>query len=201
MSNDETMDNVTPITPETFDLAGLLSGRDYPSTEISVYFDEALGFKIHELSQSLPELITAGELDEAKAVQEEIAALVESTKDAKYVITLQSVSEGVRRSIHDKVEQTHPTKLNFMGQPEPNPEGDHLFRKLLWSAYIRTVTDAKGKVNLVGENEIKALMDDAPPTVQAQINVGINKLHKGAQEGYEFAAKELDFLSSASPEG
>lgn len=201
MSNDETIDNVTPLTPETFDLAGLLSGRDYPSTDIKVYFDEALGFKIHELSQTLPELITAGELDEAKDTQEKIAALVEATKDAQFTIHLQSVSEGVRRSIHDKVEAEHPTKLNFMGQPEPNPQGDHLFRKLLWGTYVRTVTDPQGKVSVVGEREIKSLMDDAPATVQAQINIAINSLHKGAQEGYEFAAKELDFLSSASPEG
>lgn len=189
------------LNPGSFDLLSVLSGREYPTLEVPVYFNEKLGFAIHELTKMLTTLTQLGETGEVAATNERLATLVEQAQSEKYVLTLKQVPEGVRRDILNKSEKKFPTKRNLLGQPEANPEGDEYLTILLWDAYIQTITAPDGAINLVGEPEVRALFEKAPSTVHQAINQGLQELQNGSKAGYEFAAKEIDFLSDASPEG
>lgn len=189
------------LSPKTFDLVGMLSTRDYPTLDIEVYFNEALGFSIEKLKNMLRSLEILDKKEEAKKVSEELEGLVKQAAEQKFVITLKGIPEKVRRSILEKVQKKHPEKLNMIGQPMPNPEGDEAYTLGMWRTYARTFTTPEGVTNPITEAEIKAIYDEAPPTVHAQLTKGIESLREDSVKGFEYAAQEADFLSQASPEG
>lgn len=189
------------LSPKTFDLVGMLSGRDYPTLDIEVYFNETLGFSIEKLKNMLRSLEILDKKEEAKKVSEELEGLVKQAAEQKFVITLKGIPEKVRRSILEKVQEEHPEKFNMIGQPLPNPKGDEAYTLGMWRAYARTFTTPDGVTNPITEAEIKAIYDEAPPTVHAQLTKGIESLREDSVKGFEYAAQEADFLSHASPEG
>lgn len=189
------------LDPKTFDLIGVLSGRDYPELEVPVYFNEKLGFSIQQMREMLKSLELLGKDDEYRQVHEELEGLVNRTPDEKFVVTLQGVPEEVYRSIIDQVNEEHPGETDLLGREKPNPKGDAFFTKKLWQAYIRTVTAPDGRQSHVGEAEVDALIAKAPAPAQEAITKGIAELRTGSRAGFEYAVKEIDFLSSASPEG
>lgn len=189
------------LSPKTFDLVGMLSGRDYPTQDIEVYFNEALGFSINKMRDMLRSLEILDKKEEAKKVSEELEGLVKKAAEQKFVITLKGIPEKVRRSILDKVQENHPEKFNMIGQPMPNPKGDEEYTLGMWRAYAVTFTTPDGTTNPITEAEIKAIYDEAPATVHAQLTNGIKELREDSVKGFEFAAQNPDFLSHASPEG
>lgn len=189
------------LSPKTFDLVGMLSGRDYPTLDIEVYFNEALGFSINKMRDILRSLEILDKKEEAKKVSEELEGLVKKASEQKFVITLKGIPEKVRRSILDKVQEEYPEKLSVLGQPLPNLKGDEEYTLGMWRAYAVTFTTPDGVTNPVTEAEIKAIYDEAPPTVHSQLTSGIESLREDSVKGFEYAAQETDFLSHASPEG
>lgn len=189
------------LNSATFDLVGVLSGRDYPTTTKEVYFNEALGFSINELRGLRDRAVLLQEEEKAKELQESLDSLIEETKSQKFTIHFQSIPEGTRRDISRRVEEEYPTKKDLIGREEKNPEADDAFTIAAWDAYITKVEDPEGAI-AVGSREVaESIYNDAPETVHLLINEAISELRSGARDGFEFAAKELDFLSFASPEG
>ena len=185
------------LNPKTFDLIGVLSGRDYPELEVPVYFNEKLGFEIHRIQKKIREAELRADSEAIKALDAEKDALVKSAVSEKYVVTLQGIPEEVYRSILSKVEEEFPNETDFVGNVKPNPKGDSLFTRKLWEAYLREVTAPDGTKNFVGEKEVDALIAKAPAAAQEAITGGISELRTGAKAGFEYAAKEVDFLSPA----
>lgn len=189
------------LDPKKLDLIGVLSGRDYPELEVPVYFNEKLGFSIQQMREMLKSLEMLGKDDEYQRVHDELEGLVKRTLDEKFVVTLQGIPEKVYRSIIDTVSEEYPEERDFLGQVKPNPKGDALFTRKLWEAYLFKVTGPDGSETLVGPEEVQAIIDQAPAPAQEAITKGIAELRTGSKSGFEYAVKELDFLSSASPEG
>lgn len=189
------------LDPKTLDLVGVLSGRDYPTLDIDVYFNEALGFAIYEMTKMQRSVEVLGSEEEVKNLHEELTSLVKKASEEKYTITLQSIPERVRTGLINKVQKEFPEKTDLMGRPQPNPEGDAAFAKGLWQAYLKKITGPDGASKVIDEKDVDTLLGEAPATVHEQINEAIHELRTGAKAGFEYAAKEVDFLSQASPEG
>lgn len=189
------------LDPKTFDLIGVLSGRDYPELEVPVYFNEKLGFDIHQIQKKIGEAEARGDSAGLEALDAERDKLVKQAESEKYTVILQGIPEKVYRAIIDQVNEEHPNETDLIGRERPNPKGDALFTQKLWQAYIRTITAPDGSQNHVGEAEVDALIANAPAVAQESITKGISELRTSPKAGFEYAAKEIDFLSSASPEG
>lgn len=189
------------LNPKTLDLIGVLSGRDYPTLDVPVYFNEALGFEIHQIQKELESAEKRGDTKKIKSLDEKLASKVKQAESEKYVVGMRSIPESVRRSVIAKVEEQFPQKTDLLGRAENNPKADEEFTKRMWQAYIKTVTSPEGASKAVDEADINALYANAPITVHEQITRGIQELQTGAKSGFEYAAKEVDFLSQASPEG
>lgn len=185
---------------KTFDLIGVLSGRDYPTLEVPVYFNESLGFKVFKLEQKRAEAILHTE-EEAAELDAQFKALVEQSKAEEFKVLLKSIDESMRRDIHNAVSKEYPAKKDMLGREEVDPRWDEEYTKRMWAVYIQKVTDPSGAVSVVNEEVLKVLLDKAPRTAQEAINKGIAELQVGPSAGFERMAKEANFLSDASPEG
>ena len=184
---------------KTFDLLGVLSGRDYPTHEVDIYLNEALGFELFQVEQkrrdaSLPE-------GERAKLDEEFRGLMAQAEKEKFTVRMKAIPEQVRMDIVQKLEEEYPEKKDFMGKPQENLEKDTEFTKRMWRAYIQAVVDPSGAVATVGEEEVNALYANAPSTAHDTINTGLAELQIGPKAGFEAKAKETNFLSEASPEG
>lgn len=183
---------------KTFDLIGVLSGRDYPTLEVPVYFNEAIGFKLFQIDQRRNLSVGEAELAELDA---EYADLVEKARSEEYKVLLKSIPESVRRDVFNKVNEEFPAKKDLLGREEPNPKADEEFTKGMWAVYIQKVTDPSGAVATADERVINALYANAPTSVHEAINKGIAELQVGPKSAFEQMAKDTNFLSDASPEG
>lgn len=185
---------------KTFDLIGVLSGRDYPTLEVPVYFNESLGFEVFKLEQKRKEAILHSD-EEAKELDEAYKALQEKSKSEEYVVLLKSIDESIRRDIHNEVSKEFPVKRDMLGREEVDPRWDAEYTKRMWAVYIQKVTDPTGAVSLVDEKVLEYLLAKAPRTAQDSINKGIAELQVGPSAGFEQLAQDANFLSDASPEG
>lgn len=186
---------------KTFDLVEVLSGRAYPETEVEVYFDENLGFTIQKVREAIDEADRRGEDETASKLQKELDSLVEQVADAKYTVHLKGVDESKKKAILRDVREEFPPKRNPFGVEEENLDADEAYTRKLWALMIVRIEDPKGAISLMNEELAKFLQDKAPKSAQVAINKGIHELEKGSEAGFEFAAKEVPFLSIASPEG
>lgn len=189
------------LNPQTFDLIGALSGRDYPEIEVTIHLNETLGFEINQLQKELASAEARGDEKESARLFEEKSEKVRQTEKEGVVATLKSIPESVRRSIISKIQEDFPEKNDLLGRPQPNPAADEAFTKKMWQAYLVSVKGPEGGVKSVDEADVNALYANAPSSAHEAINAGIRDLQTGSSAGYEHAAKEVDFLSQASPEG
>lgn len=189
------------LNPKTFDLIGALSGRDYPTLDVEIYINEALGFEIYQIEKELKAAELRGLQDEIIEIDARLLDRINQTKSEKYVIGLKAIPEKVRRTLIAKNQKDYPDSIDAFGRTTAHPEADAQFTLQMWGAYIRTVTSPDGTIKLADENDIEALYDNAPLQAQQIISNGIKELQLGSAAGYEQAAKEVDFLSHASPEG
>lgn len=191
---------MTELNHASFDLLGVLSGRDYPTLDVHVYFNEKLGFDIYRLEKQRQEAFLSDD-EQKEKIDKELTDLVNQSKNERWTVKLKSVSEQVRKDIQVSVDKEFPVKANFLGVSDPNPERDELFTKKNWAVYIQAVEDPDGNPNLVNDELIEKLYGLAPSGFHKAVNGGIRELQEGANAGFETAAKELNFLSEASPEG
>lgn len=191
----------TELDHKTFDLAAVLAGQEAPEDSVNVYFDKKIGFTIFKLNQAILTATLRGDTDKAETLQKEVDELVEKVKDIRYIIHLRAIDEGVKKGILASVRKDFPVKKNLLGVPEDDLEADQAYTRRLWTAMITRVENPAGEVSLMNEELAQVLQDKAPSTAQQIINQGIADLSEGDGAGFEYAAKEIDFLSIASPEG
>ena len=192
---------MTELDHKTFDINAVLAGIDYPEAEAVVYFDEKLGFTINRLKDSIDELDRRGDEENAANLQKELDSLIASVKEAEFRVTVKGLPEGTKRQVLRKVTEEFPTRKNMFGQMEDNPEQDEAYIRELWSRMIVKFTDPSGAESLVNDETIELLLTKAPRSAHIAINQTINEVEQGAGQGFEYAAKQVDFLSIASPEG
>lgn len=182
------------LDPQTFDLIGMLSGRDYPELEIEVYFNEALGLSIYTMEKLLTRLETLDKKTEAKKVAKELDGLVKSVPQHKFIITLKGVPEKALRAVRAKHLEEFPVEVNSFGLPVPDTKGEEDFMLKMWRLFTREITDPTGAKVLVTDAEIQAIYDNAPKRVHEQLSEGIENLRNNSVKGFEFAAQEPSFL-------
>lgn len=185
------------LNHETFDLIAVLSGRDYPTVEVPVYFHEGLGLKAYKIQQELKRA-TGDKLEELDA---EYAKLQEEAASERYVVTLKAVDESLRRDVFNAVAEEFPSTKDMLGRETPHPKSDDEFTKRMWAIYIEKVTSPSGAISLTTPDIVNALYAKAPASFHAAVNEGIAELQVGTRAGFEQMAKDTDFLSDASPEG
>ena len=185
---------------KTFDIIGVLSGRDYPTVEVPAYFNENLGFEVFKLEQKRSEAILHTK-EEAEELDKQFKALVDQSKDEEFKVLLKSIDESMRRDIHNAVTKEFPPKKDMLGREEVDPIWDEEYTKRMWSVYIQKITDPSGAVSVLDEKSLDFLIAKAPRSAQEAINKGIAELQVGPSAGFERMAKEVNFLSDASPEG
>lgn len=179
---------------KTFDLAAVLAGRDYPEIEVPVYFNEKLGFSISVLIDAIAVAETVGDKKQAEKLQKELNALVKSVESERYVVTVTGIPSRVRNNILKSVYEAHPEKTDMFGRPEKNMEREELFVKELWVASIVKITAPDGAEVFVDAQEVENLINFAPDTAIRSISDAIEKLSSGSAAGFEYAAREIDFL-------
>lgn len=188
------------LDAKTFDLVAAIEGRSYPTLEVKVQINEALGFEMYQVEKKRQQAQFASK-EEMDAFDAEFDKYAKAAEDETYTVHLKAVPERVKRDIVKKVLAKYPPKKDFMGNSEVSPEADEMFDLLNWEAYITQVVDPSGVASTINSEVISKLYDNAPATFQARVTQGIAELQTGAAAGYEIMAKDLDFLSPASTEG
>lgn len=190
------------LNPMTFDLAGVLANRDYPTLDIKAHFDEATGFAIDQAHDKIREAELMGDTEATKALYKAVEEFTKKVQDQAYTITLKSIPERVRRNLLKSVKSEFPDEINALtGIPEQNIEADEAYLKKVWAAYCQVITPPGGVPTVLSEEDIRVIYDQAPSHVYDSISEGIKKLQTGSKRGFEIAARDVDFLSLASPEG
>lgn len=186
-------------TPDvkTFDLRGFLSGRDHPTLEVRASFDEDSARKLRDLKKAADSATD----DTVDDLDNQVRELSKKIVDESLVFKLQNIPEGVRRDLLAKVREEFPPEVNAFGVEKVNPLAGEMYDKLSWSAYLRTVTYPGMDPVTVTPEDVEVLYKESPASVHEAINEGISELLTGARAGFEIAAQEADFLSSASTEG
>lgn len=182
---------------KTFDLAAVLAGRDYPETVVSVYFDEKLGFTITKLREAIAEAGRRGDDDTATDLQKDLDELVLKVKSAEYKVHMTGIPEGVKNGLLATTRKEFPTQRDLFGRPEDDLEADRVYTRRLWAAMIVKIEDPSGAVSFMNEELAKTVLDKAPKSAQTEISRAVNELNDGATAGFEFAARQVDFLSIA----
>lgn len=184
---------------KTFDLMAVLTGRDYPTLEVPIYFNDQAWVEINQLDKRRKQEQDQAARDE---LSDRFEALVEEASKQKFTVLLKSAPEQLRRDILAKVNEEFPPKKSpVFGGEEPHPKAEEALTKRLWAVYIQKITDPSGAITTLSEDSVEALYRDSPQSVVEAITSGIIELQTGAKSGFEAAAKETNFLSDASPEG
>lgn len=154
------------LNPMTFDLAGVLANRDYPTLDIKVHFDEATGFAIDQAHDKIREAELMGDTEAAKALYKAVEEFTKKVQDQAYTITLKSIPERVRRDLLKSVKSEFPDKINALtGMPEQNIEADEAYLKKVWAAYCQVITPPGGVPTVLSEDDIRVIYDQAPSHV------------------------------------
>ena len=180
---------------KTFDLVEVLSGRSYPEDTFPVYFDEGRAYQVTKVGRELDRLNPKDEGFDEK--QQEWLGLVDDLRKSAYKVTVKGVPSYVDRNIVDTIREKHDLKIGA----ELSGSAYEEYMVLKWTSRLVRMEDPNGAVIApLTEEMVKALRDNAPEFVQRQIEEAISALEGGVRGGFEVAASETDFLSSASPE-
>lgn len=188
------------LKPETFDIIGALSGITYPEHEVVAYLDDSVGFTMYTFEKAYELAVSTGKLEEAEKIQGEIDEFASEVAGKRITVKLRGIPESIRADIIAEVEETHPSKSDLLGRAEPNPKADRMLRRELWCQMITEIHSPDGAVNIPGEAEVDAMLSRAGTTFIEAVDTGIGELISGSKAGFEAAARNLDFLSSASQE-
>lgn len=189
---------MSELNHETFDLGSAITGVSFPEDEVTVYFDESIGYAIHKAEEELRLAEIRGNEDRLKELDSEIQDLKKKARDLEFKVTVRGLPESTRKACDQKSREKFPVETTFLGTVEPNPDRNDYYESLLWAASIVKVTDSKGRVSLPTEENIRQLRESAGRTVVEAISRGIGELVTGTRSGFEKAAQDVDFLSGAS---
>lgn len=185
---------------KTFDLGAVLAGIGYPEKTFPVWFDERIGWQIYEATEYLRTAEIRGNEQELAAAYDELDKLKESAKNTCFKVTVRGLPESTIKACNAKAEAKYPVDYNMIGQPTPNSDRDDMFNTLLWIESIVKIENPKGEVNLPDEKTHELLRTKTGRSVVSTISNAINELIQGTSAGFESAAREVSFLSDASPE-
>lgn len=185
------------VTPKTFDLAAALSGIDYPSVNVEVYFNEALAYQIAELNEQLNRLSMLEDKSEYNKMQKKFDSFISDIDSHKFVFHIKGIPAHVENSIIETVKEQYPTKRNALGIAETdNVEADTAYMELMLQAYIHKITAPDGSViNAPSIEDIKTLRKNSPAHVIRLIENAIIELKNKVVNGFELGIKSADFLS------
>lgn len=185
------------VTAKTFDLAAALSGINYPSVEVEVYFDEALAYEISEINRNLEMLSAAGKDAEYAELEKKFDEFLKQVEEHKFTFTVKGVPANVENSINDEIKKKFPVKRNALGMVEgDNSAADEEYVKLIFGAYISKIVAPDGSVIAPpSESDIAALRSSAPVHVLNKIQQAIVGLKTNIANGFELGIKSADFLS------
>ena len=148
-----------------FNIADVVRGRTYPTTEVDVFIDEDIAYAISQLdalisktSESLDKkALNKNETDEILKRREEILEqkekMVSEMGGSKYVFHIRGISEGDRQDIFDSVLEKFPYEYEksrnpFTGAQEKveleSKERDRYFTDRLWQAQISKIVAPDG---------------------------------------------------------
>lgn len=148
-----------------FNIADVVRGRTYPTTEVDVFIDEDIAYAISQLdalisktSESLDKkTLNKKEADEILKRREEILEqkekMVSEMGGSKYVFHIRGISEGDRQDIFDSVLEKFPYEYEksrnpFTGAQEKveleSKERDRYFTDRLWQAHISKIVAPDG---------------------------------------------------------
>lgn len=202
------VDKVQEVTeaamkPGTFSIVDAIKERAYPSDDIAVYMDEASSYKAAELSKKLESLDSTTK--EYIDTQKQLDKVIEVIEKSKYVFTITGISEGKREELYELALKKFPMEYKedkniLTGETKKveieNAERDSLFTTLLWSAYIRKITNPEGAVqeNLSPE-DADELRKSLPIAVNGIINSSIQNM-RAATALFMYKVDE-DFLAKS----
>lgn len=148
-----------------FNIADVVRGRTYPTTEVDVFIDEDIAYAISQLdalisktSESLDKKsLSKKETDDILKRREEILEqkdkMISEMGGNKYVFHIRGISEGDRQDIFDSVLEKFPYEYDksrnpFTGVQEKteieNKERDRYFTDRLWQAHITKIVAPDG---------------------------------------------------------
>jgi len=148
-----------------FNIADVVRGRTYPTTEVDVFIDEEIAYAISQLDalisktsesldkKTLSKKETDGILKRREEILEQKEKMVSDMGGSKYVFHIRGISEGDRQDIFDSVLEKFPYEYEksrnpFTGAQEKveieNNERDRYFTDRLWQAHISKIVAPDG---------------------------------------------------------
>lgn len=185
------------LNHETFDLGAVLTGAAFPELDVEVFFDETVGFEIHQAEKLLrrAELIGSDESqEEVKELDESLKELRKQAEEQRFTVTLKGVPESIRKACNAKARAKFPSEYTMLGTEQPDPDRDDFFNTLMWQHSIVKVTDPKGRVAIPTEEDIEALRNAVGRSAVQAITQGIRELTEGPKAAFESDAQETSFL-------
>lgn len=187
---------VNDLDPQNFDIIDAITGRSYPEITVPVYFDEALAYSISQYQEKLVKIPAGKEYDAAVT---EFESLVASLNEQKYTFTVRGIPLDVQQNIFKKVKaKFEPAKKSGKDIDQDAVAEEYLSN--LWAAHVVKIENPAGGVQVPSPKTMKAFRAGAPAHAIASIDSAIEALSIGAKSGFERAARDVDFLSGASPE-
>lgn len=182
---------------ESFDLGEVLSGAAFPELDVEVFFDETVGFALHQADKQLRRAEILGEQEVIDDLEEKIAELRKQADGVKFIVTLRGLPESTRKVCNLKARKKYEPEVTFLGTEQPDPERDDYFNALLWQHSIVKVTDPKGRVAVPTEDDILKLRNAVGRTAVKAITDGVKELSEGPMSAFESDAQEKSFLPDA----
>lgn len=182
---------MTDSNPKIADLSEILAGRTFPKTQVPVFFDEDLQYKLSLLERAM----VAAPLDEGITAKRD--ELLETLKAHKYTVHLTGVPRRLKKDLLETVMEKYPQQVetNFLGQKmvKENPKADEEYANKRLALHIERLEFPDGRIVPGSEEVAVFLRGEAPDSAMNAIENGVLELDEGAKSGYESAVIDLDF--------
>jgi hypothetical protein len=184
------MSNATPeelaqsvSTPTTFSFVDRLRGRNYPHDDVSLYLDEASGYRLSELNSEIANTINPDKLAKLEADYEAVRT---GLAGQKYTVTLTGLSIKADEAMAKEAAEAYPFEYDevvspFTGEKTKvmidSDDRNRLYTDLLWSASIIKVVDPTGaEQGALTQADVRAIREEGPREGVIRIAETIEKL-------------------------
>jgi len=184
------MSNATPeelaqsvSTPSTFSFIDRLRGRNYPHDEVTIYLDEALGYRLSELNTEIANTVNP---DRLKELEDEYEVVRTELSSQKYTVTLAGLSIKADEGLANQSAEAYPFEYDevvspFTGEKTKvlidSDDRNRLYTDLLWSASIIKVIDPSGaEQGSMTPIDTRAIREEGPREGVIRIAETIGKL-------------------------
>lgn len=182
--------------PGAFSFLDRVTNRNYPTEEVVVYIDEEGAYKRSKLLREIDEqmLLLRGD-DKAAAAQRskkitilrnKTAELEERILKSRVVFHLEGISSDAYDELIDKaaeqfpveyVESRNPLTMELERTPKSDDNREAYFRSLLWSKFVRKISDGEGNEDTTCTPAYMAAVMGAMPIVGvAHVQAAIERL-------------------------